>query len=195
MSDFTENIHSIQMGVSDLDLNVILARFDNDPTFKSELQSADVLLIPTDLSHEYDGIVFPDSTQAVFHLLVTELADQAVVDAAVKDEEYEESAYLSEDIILPTLFIAKTVLLPLVVSILGRFVYDWLSRDGSRKVEGTVKSELHFKKDKDGTQLSHKYEGPADKFEQVTLQDLRDLLSNQEGNTHVSKEDDTPTSD
>lgn len=195
MSKFTMHINSIQMGASDLDINAILADFDDDPAFKSKLQAADVLLIPTDLSREYDGTVFPDSTREVFHLLATELADQAVVDAAVKDEDYEEFAYYSEDIILPTLYIAKDILVPLVVGILGRFIHDRLSRSGRQKVDGTVKSKFYFKKDKHGTVLSHEYEGPADKFEQETLQHLRDLSSNQEGNTYVSKEDDTPTSD
>ena len=208
MSEFTENNHSIQMEASDLDINAVLAEFDDDPEFKSELQSADVLLIPTslsllldlhgsvvleNLSPEREGTAFPETTRQIFDMLSTELGERATVNAVVKDDDYIEFALRSEDVILPIIFIAKEILLQVVVDLLIRFLYDRLSRGGSQKVEGTVKCELHF--EKNGIQLSYKYDGPADKFEQETLQHIRELLSNEVDDTHVTKEDDTSTSD
>ena len=208
MSEFTENNHSIQMGASDLDINAVLAEFDDDPEFKSELQSADVLLIPTslsllldlhgsvvlqNLSPEREGPTFPETTRQIFDMLSTGLGEHATVNAAVKDDDYSEFALRSADVILPILFIANAILLPLVVNILGRFLYEWLSRRGGNKGEVTVRSELHFRKG--DTLLSYKYEGPADKYEQEMLHQIRELLSNEVDDTHVNKEDDNPTSD
>ena len=164
---------SVQTSASELDINKLFEGFNNDPSFKSELQTASVLLIPSDLKPEYEGPVFPTSTREVFGRLSRELDGQAIVNATVKDEDYFEFEYRSEDILLPIIFVANSVLLPLVITVLGSFLYDCLKRPNGEKAEGTVKSELHFVTG-DEEQLHFKYEGPADTFERIALQKLQD---------------------
>ena len=163
-----------QISPSELDIDGIIVSFVDYPEFKDEIQSATVLILPSDLSPEHEGPVFPTSTSGVFDLLNTELGDRAIVNAAVRDEDYVEFDYHSEDIILPILFVAQGVLLPLVIEVLASFLYDCLKRDGGGESEDTVKSEIHVKA-KDGTQLMYKYEGPAGTFERTASQHFRDL--------------------
>ena len=165
---------SVQTDVSDLDTNKVFECFNDDPSFKADLQAATVLLVPSDLRPEYEGPVFPTSTREVFRLLSEKLDGQAVVNAAVRDEDYIEFSYRSEDILLPILYIANSVLLPLVISVLGSYLYNCLKRPNGEQSDGTVKSELHFMKG-DETQLYFKYEGPADTFERIALEHFEDL--------------------
>ena len=187
---------SIEVCTSTLDVDALLVSFGNDTAFKDELGTADVLIVPTDLSPEYESPVFPDTTREVFRLLSVELEGRAIINAAVKDEDYIEFEYRSEQIILPVLFVTGQALLSVVTGIIGNYLYNRLKRSDDENAEGTVKCELHFKA-KDGAQLMYKYEGPVETFQQETLQQLRGFVSQSEEkeDARVSEEDDTPRSD
>ncbi len=117
---------SVQVSESTLDMNDLLAPLDTEPAFKTRLRDAAVLVIPTDLRPEYDGPVFPDTTREVFRRLQEGLEDTATVDALVKDEDYVEYQYNSEQIQLPVLLVHSAVV-SFVINILASYVYD---RDG-----------------------------------------------------------------
>ena len=164
----------VRVSRSTLPIDTLVASFDSDPTLKDSLQAASVIIVPTDLRPQYEGPVFPNTTREVFQHLQQGVGHRAVVEAAVRDEDYIVFEYRSDEIILPVLFIAYHGLLPLVISLLASYVYDLLKNPNSRKAEGTVKSELHVK-DRNGKQLSFKYDGPAATFERVILERFREL--------------------
>ena len=105
------------------------------------------------------------------------------MEAAVRDDDYQEFEFLSADIILPALYVGQSVLLPMVINLLSH----WLSRHirPSRERDGSqrVKSEVHF--NQTGALKKIKYEGPASTFETVILKSLR----NQDANTPRDEND------
>lgn len=164
----------LETSESTLDIDVIIASFNGDPELKDALHAATVLIVPTDLSPEYERPAFPNSTKDVYHLLREALGDRATVEALVCDDDYAEFAYHSEQLILPNLYIVDNVVLPLVISLLASYLFDLLKTRGDQNDDHKVKSEIHFV-DRNGTQLSFKYDGPAVTYEQVMMQTFQDL--------------------
>ncbi len=181
----------VRVSMSALDVDALVASFKADPEFMSRLGQATVLIVPVDLGAEHDGPVFPNTTRDVFRLLRNSLGTRANVDAAVRDEDYVEFEFRSEQIILSALFIAQNVVLPFVIGLLASCVFDSFKYRGSRKSDARVKSQFHFK-GKDGTQISLTYEGPAETYERATVNSLRDLgVLSDDGEEHDGNEDDT----
>lgn len=173
----TEGDHaSVQVSPSTLDVHALTATFDDNPEFQDRLTRASVLIVPTDLRPDYDGPVFPIGTPEVFRFLTENLGDQVTVDAAILDKDYIEYEYRSEVLILPVIFVASTVLLPLVVNLLGSFIYDRLNNRRVDKSGATVKSQIHYE-GVNGGKFFLEYEGPADTYERVVLQKIDDLES------------------
>ena len=168
-----KDIAESEVSKSTLEVDTLVSSFHGDPELEQALQSATVLIVPTDLSPEYKSAAFPESTRDVFCYMRGKLGNRGSVEAATKDEDYVEFAYHSEQVILPILYVAEAVLLPIVFSILGSYLYDRL-KGRQRTNEGKVKSEVHFK-NRDGTQLKFKYDGPASTYERVALRYLREL--------------------
>lgn len=163
----------VEVSESTLPIDELVASFQGDTELEHALQTATVLIVPTDLGPEHKGSAFPQSTRDVFFVLRERLGDRASVEAAVREEDYVEFAFHSDEIILPIVYLTSTVLMPIAINILGSFLYDRLK--DQRRIEGArVKSEIHFKT-RDGTQLFLKYDGPVDTYERVTLQHLRGL--------------------
>lgn len=174
---------SIQVTSSHLDLSALLASFASEPNFKQQLESTDVLIIPTDLGKEHGGSAFPQITRDVFQCLREKLSGRATVDAAVRDADYVEFGYHSETIILPIIYIAEHVLLPLVIGILAAMIRDRLR---NRSKSTRVTSELHFK-GQGGNLLFFKYDGPAKEFEKLILDSLQKLDTPPNGKSTPSK--------
>lgn len=167
---------TVRISQSSFDLDSLVASFDDDPELKNNLQMADVVILPTDLSPEYEGPAFPISTHGVFQRLRRELGDGATVEAAVSEEDWAEFEYRSEtDIILPALYVAEKVLLPLVIGILASFIHDHLKGRKGQPSDYKVKSKFHFKRTPHDVVLDAEYDGPADTFERVTKEQLRAL--------------------
>ena len=161
----------ISITPSNVDLDVLTATFDDHPRFQVSLKQAAILILPTDLRPEYEGSAFPSGTTEVFSFLSENLNDQFTLEAAVLDEDYMEFEYRSETIILPEISIAHAVLLPLVVNLLGTFITKLIQDRRSSKSESKVKCQLHFE-GASGEKLSLDYEGPADTFERIVLQEI-----------------------
>ena len=179
---------SIKVSASTLDIDALIESLDcdNEPGLRESLQNASVLIIPTDLQPEYDGPAFPETTLWILDYLRERLGDTATVDAVAKDEDYAEFAYRSEDIFLPHVFVASEVLVPLVVSLLGSFVYDLVNRRRDQRIQSHVNSEIYYK-DGAGKILSIKYDGPADTYERTisrALPDSSSLLEDGESDNH-----------
>ena len=148
--------------------------------FRDRLREAAVLIIPTDLRPEYEGPVFPIGTSEVFRYLSDNMDNHAIVEAAILDEDYIEFEHRSETLILPVIFIAKDVLLLLVVNLLGSFIHERLKTRRVQESEPTVKSKVHYER-ADGEKFLMDYEGPADTFEKIVLQEIKDSGPNKGG--------------
>ncbi len=165
----------IEVSKSTFDLDSLITSFDGYPDFKAGLQSAEVLIIPSDLSPEYDGPVFPNTTSQVFQSLKTGLEGHAVVDVAIRDEDYVNFEFLSDDVILPVVFVAKEVFLPLIVNLIASYLHPRIA-NRERQSDARVKSEIHVDTDK-GVRYHIKYEGPVESFERIALKALEDAKS------------------
>ena len=136
------------------------------PVVQSSARSAAVLLLPTTFGDQYPGGCFPESTPGVFRSLREHLPEGVTVEAAVDDEDYEEYAFRSIDLILPVLLIADQTMINVVTTVLVDYVRDLFSRGRS---EGAyVRSHIHVVVAPDGSKtLCHSYEGPAETFERA----------------------------
>ena len=170
----------VQISPSALDVDDLIATFDDSIEFRDRLREAAVLIIPTDLRPEYEGPVFPIGTSEVFRYLSDNMDNHAIVEAAILDEDYIEFEHRSETLILPVIFIAKDVLLPLVVNLLGSFIHERLTTRRVQESESTVKSKVHYER-ADGEKFLMDYEGPADTFEKIVLQEIKDSGPNKGG--------------
>ena len=165
---------SVDLSVSKLDIEALVASLGDDPELQKNLQAASVLIIPTDLGREHEGPVFPNTTRDVYQRLREELGESAIVEVAVRDEDYEEFLFHSDDVILPVLFIAREILVSGVVNILASYIYDRLRKRGEQSAESTVKCKIHSMRRKDDPLLIE-YDGPAENFGPSLLQILREL--------------------
>ena len=165
-----DNTPRIEISASTLDIDAIVASFADDAGLSESLRSASVLIVPTDLGSEYEGPVFPLSTREVFRHLRIGLAEKATVEVAIKDNEFKEFECRFDSLILPVIYISTYILVPLAVDLLGAYIHDRFKN----RVSGTVKSEIHYT-DPSGTQVSFKYEGSADTYENVSADHLREL--------------------
>ena len=166
------NASPFEVSASSLNIDSIVASFSDDTTLKENMQSATLIIVPTDLGSDFEGPAFPSSTREVLQRLTTGLSGEALVEIAVRENEYREFQYRSDSIIIPTLFIAKEILLPMVVNILGSFISDKLRNWGNSRESTTVKSEVHIAKE-NGEQIHCKYEGTGSTFVEVTREFLR----------------------
>ena len=161
----------VQISQSDFNLEGLIETFVGDPEFRDRLQAAAVLIIPTYRLSEYPGPLFPDTTRDVLQCLQEGLGDIVVVDAAVRDEDYKPLALYSEELIIPALYIAHRVLLPLVINLLGAFIYEHLKATGGPKPQDNAKCEIHYH-DANGKLLNLNYDGPANTLERVVQETL-----------------------
>ena len=164
----------VDLSTSCLDMDALVQSFDSEPDLQSSLKAATVLILPTHLGSEHEGPVFPSTTQDIFHALRDGLADTAIVDAAIRDEDYAEYRFRSDTILLPMLFIATKVLLPTVINILSNYIYDHLRNLGKQREDSVVEAEIHSIDEKRGLQTCFKYKGPADVFERIASKTLLD---------------------
>ena len=159
-----------EISPSTLDIDAIVASFADDLALNESVRTASVLIVPTDLGSDYEGPAFPLSTRELYGHLKASFAGEATVEVAVRDEDFREFEYRFDYLILPVIYISSYTLVPLVVNLLGSFIYDRLQNRSS----GSVKSEIHFT-DPSGAQVSFNYEGSASTYEKVSADHLREL--------------------
>ena len=162
---------SVEISDSTLDLETIFSVLEEVAGPELKNQDNLILIVPSDLSGRYEGIAFPGGTREIFRYLSERAGDQATVEAAVRDDDYHEFEFLSVDIILPVLFVARNVLLPIAVNVLSDWISKQLHTSGKRDAEKTVESEIHFYEN--GKLKRIKYAGPASTYETIMLASLR----------------------
>ena len=172
--EIPNDAHVASVESSALNSDALIASFADDVELSSSLLSASVLIVPTDLGTQHTGPVFPETTKSIFEILKSGLAGKAHVEAAVREEEYTEFAYRSECIILPVLYFASHVIVPLAINLIASHIYDKFKNKSSSSSNNQVKSEIHFTTPK-GAKVNFKYEGPTSSYEKVTTEHLREL--------------------
>ena len=165
---------SVDVSVSNLDIEALVASLEDDPELQNNLRAASVVIVPTDLGREHEGPVFPNTTREVYQRLREELDEGTIVEAAIRDENYEEFLLHSDDVILPVLFITREIIVSGVVNILASYIYDRLRNRGEQSGESTVKCKIHSKR-RNENPLLIEYDGPAENFGPSLLQILREL--------------------
>lgn len=168
------NTTFIDVSASSLDIDAIVASFADEVELYESVRSASVLIVPTDLGPEYEGPAYPLLTREIYRYLKAGLVEKGTVEVAVRDEDFKEFEYRSDTLILPIIFVSFHIMVPLVVDLLGAYVYDKFKNRLGSDASGTVKSEIHFT-DPSGTQVSFKYEGSASMYEKVSADHLREL--------------------
>ena len=163
---------NFDISASSLDINGIVASLQDEVELYECVRSASILIVPTDLTPEYDGAAFPLQTREIFKHLKTGCAQKAVVEVAVSDEGYREFDLRFDAITFPTMFVYTHALVPLVINLLSAYISDkFKSRLGTGETV-TVMSEIHFI-DSSGTQVFYRYDGPASTYEKVAAEQLR----------------------
>ena len=168
------NMADVEISLSVIDIEAIIAAISEDQDLRESLSNASIIIVPTDLGSDYEGPAFPLSTREIFRELSVGLADRGTVEATISDDDYRAFDFRSDLLLLPVLFIADNVLLPLGISILGAFIFEKFKNRNRASGTPSVKAEIHFK-DSTGRQLSYKYDGPSSTFEEVTERQLREL--------------------
>ena len=153
------------------DLDGTIEAAGGSDEFKNSLRNASVLLVPSNLAPEYSGPAFPAITPDFLKHLQSKLSGSATVDAAIHDDNYVEFGFRSIDIFLPIIYITEKVLLPLVIGSVASYL---AARITVRGKVNNVKSEIHYR-GVEGQELSLKYDGPADTYEKVCLEQIKEL--------------------
>lgn len=176
----------IRVSISTLDVSALIATLVCDSGLRDNLWSASVLIIPTDLQPQFDGPAFPETTLSVLDFLREELEDTVIVDAIAEDDDYAEFAYRSQDIVLPHVFIANEVLLPVVVGFLVSFLNGLVKRRSNNESHRNVSSKISYR-DGSGKIIDIEYHGPAETFERALSEVLSDTKSPPEDKEYDNK--------
>lgn len=142
---------------------------------RGELEKADVLLLPQEGFREFDGPLYPVGTEELLSALKEGASDAFSVDVTVSEDDYKELALHSEWVILASVFVGTSVVVPTVVSLIS----EYLKRRIWKNEGQGLKMRLLVEQREEGrTQcLEVFYEGPAHDFENSmasALDSLRD---------------------
>lgn len=172
----------LKRSTPELSIDEVIASAGGTAAFRENLQRASVLLIPSGVGSEFDEPVFPEDTVDVFRLLKARLPHDVSTDIAVDDADYMSFAFKSEEIILPTVFVVKELLIPTVTAILAEYIRHRLPHRNRKEHDATVECEIRSRSS--SSEYSLKYRGPASTFETTLSEQVRSVHSS------VNNEDD-----
>jgi hypothetical protein len=140
-----------------------LLRKDLKKSIQTRLSSMDVILFPFIDFRKDVSVCFPERTGEIYKYLQAELLKhETSIDMAVNDEEYEEIELHDAVITLPILFVAKQILLPLVISLLANWIYGRYKQTIPSEKEPTIKFTAIVPTSKGNKEI--KFEGDAKSF-------------------------------
>lgn len=161
----------IKISYSALDVRPFLASCEaNFEEVGEHFPTNCVIILPSDHG---EFTAFPEGTRELFHYLRDSLQGDATVDVAANDDVYAEIALRSTDILLPVLYIAGNLLLPIAVNLLSSYISKLVWREDD-KYGGKVRSKIHFVA-RDGATFTMEYDGPASAFENTVTEILHHL--------------------
>ena len=178
----------LEQSTPEMSIDEVIASVDGTASFREELRQASVLLLPSNLGPEYDGAVFPEDTVDIFRFLNVHLPHDTSINIAVDDADYTSFAFKSEEIILPTIFVFKELLIPTVTTILADYIRHRLPRRNRKDRDATVECEIRYRSS--GSEYSLKYRGPASTFEATLSEQARNVRSSVDDECDTAKDGD-----
>lgn len=129
--------------------------------YKGDISAAGIIVMPNENAREGLHLSFPERTVGIVDYLQT--AIDTTVEYAVDDEDFQELELHSIDVVIPLLFIAHEVMLPLVLN----GVYDYIKSKvfASHEREVNVELEMYHETKKGSKHI--KYKGPLEGLEEV----------------------------
>ncbi len=128
-----------------------------DDALRSQLGTANVLIVPCEGFREESIIAFPVLTEGLYHFLRDNAPDGMTVDLCAKDEDYHELA-LHSDLLMIGYFVVTNAVFPVLVGLLTDYIKAKLSR---RAKDSTVKVQFTVV-EADQSSRSLTYEGPPE---------------------------------
>lgn len=130
---------------------------------RPKLQTTDLLLIPQDGFREYAGPLFPVGTEEFLRSL-QDGASGLTIDITVADADYKELALHADWLILATVFVGGSVVVPTAVNLISEYLKRKLWPEDSKR---GVKVKLLLEQRTNATSqcVEVSFEGPAADFE------------------------------
>lgn len=138
-----------------------------DKSIIQDIKDADIVLLPNESDRNGVYISYPEGT-IQFETYLSEKM-KTKIEYAVLDDDFQILQLHSVDVVVPIMFIAQNVLLPIVVDEVYNFAKTKImaGRTNIKSSNSTVELEL-FKEDSTGVQHI-KYKGPIDGLKELNL--------------------------
>ncbi len=133
-------------------------------TVKDSVNKAAVILYPLVGFRDIKPPPFPVGTDGLFVHLKKNLPADLPVEVCINDEDYHELT-LHADLSRLGIIIVKYVALPVVLGVLGSYIYDKLKGQPSGQAE--ISFSIIMADDKENLTKQFDYEGPAKDFETI----------------------------
>lgn len=144
---------------------------------ESDLASADALIVPVKDFREGVPYVFHQDTIALFRYLEENLSGQLKIEICANDDEYVEISLHSGAIRISRL-VLTWVIAPLVLNVLGDYIYDRLKANPMDLVEASIVVQDHQCKN-----FNFEFQGPAKDFH-LLASEVAQLARDCENHTH-----------
>lgn len=169
---YLHNNPLVRVSDCELDIDVLLASCEIDVQRSSRACGNLVVIVPLTFQREEAIISFPAGTLEFYQFIQENLAGDAIVEIASKDEGYTEIALHSVDIFLPAIYFASYVILPLAINLISSYISTRLFNRKSSNNDNIVHSTIHCE-DVNGKKVTIEYVGPSSTFENVVSNVLR----------------------
>lgn len=127
---------------------------------RSQLEKANVLLIPVLGYCEYEGPLFSEGTDEFFQFLTAKQSDKMHVDICIANDEYRELTLRQNEFILATM-----IVWPVVAPIISHYIVQFLDyKLGARVADTRIKSRVVIPIPEAGRSVEVEYEGTASEY-------------------------------
>lgn len=131
---------------------------------RNQLESADLLLLPQDGFRDFAGPLYPVGTEAFLRSLQQDAPRGFSVDVTVSDADYKELALHADWLILASIFIGSSVVVPTAVNMISEYLKRRIwPEDPKRGMK--VKLLLEQRNGEASQCVEVSYEGPANEFD------------------------------
>ena len=119
---------------------------------------------------------YPEGTTELWKLF-KQTSGLEATELGVRDEEFRALARHAGDVYLPLLFIANDAVVQVALGVVASYIYDRIKNALPNAVP-QVHSVIYVKRTKATSVVHVQYDGPADTFEKVVGDALKDALAN-----------------
>ena len=139
---------------------------------RRSVDNASVIVYPMVGFRDTGHTVFPVGTDDVFAFLREHLPADIPVEACINDEDYVELS-MHADLKRLGIIIVSVVVAPLLLNLLGNYIYDKMKEQPSGKMD--VSFSIIITDDGKNLKKRFNYEGPAKDFE-IIADEIRSIL-------------------